>query len=105
MSARELLLLLTLMPGLAHGAADAYRVAWRSNPATSMVVCWNQVSGATPQVHYDTLDLGSSISDYRYRQPPDRIVTYRGMTNHFTRLEILTPDSSDLLFDLSIRAK
>ena len=85
---------LLLFPVLVFGAADSYRLSWRSDPATSMVIAWNQLSGTDPEVCYDTVDHGETAKAYRFRQAPDRIVDYRGMTNHFVRLENLNPDTA-----------
>ncbi len=88
------LLALMMMPMMALGAADSYRVCWRSDPATSMVIGWNQVSGDAPEVCYDTVDHRQKAINYRFRQVPDRVEDYRGMKNHFVRLEGLQPDTA-----------
>jgi len=87
-------LLFCLLPVFVFGEADAYRLSWRSNPATSMVIGWNQVSGVNPEVCYGMVDHDRKAIDYNHRQTPDRVVEYRGMTNHFVRLENLIPDTA-----------
>lgn len=69
-------------------------MAWRSDPATSAVICWHQVSGENPEVCFDTEDHGRDVEAYPFRQEPDRVVPYRGMTNHFVRLKNLKPDTA-----------
>ncbi len=86
--------LVLLLPSLALGKADSYRLSWRGDPSTSMVIGWNQVSGSDPEVCYDTVDHGKKAIAYRSRRAPDRVVDYRGMTNHFARLENLKPDTA-----------
>lgn len=86
--------LLVLLPSMVFAKADFYRVSWRSDPATSAVICWNQVSGTDPEVCYDTVDHERKAIDYRNRQKPSRILEYRGMNNHFVRLENLEPDTA-----------
>ncbi len=86
--------LCVLFPVLAFGAAEHYRLSWRSDPATSVVIAWNQVSGTEPEICYDTVDCGKKAIAYRFRQSPDRIVDYREMNNHFVRLENLKPDTA-----------
>jgi hypothetical protein len=86
--------LLSMVPLGSFGAVDSYRLSWRSDPATSMVICWNQVSGSNPEVCYDTEDHGRSAADYRFRQAPDRVENYREMQNCFVRLENLKPDTA-----------
>jgi hypothetical protein len=83
-----------IFPVLAFGEANYYRLSWRSDPATSVVIAWNQVSGVDPEVCYDTVDHGKKAIAYRFRQSPDRIEDYRGMSNHFVRLENLEPDTA-----------
>ncbi len=91
---QRLVYLIMLLPFLAFGKAEFYRVSWRSDPATSAVICWNQASGTNPEVCYDTVDHARKAIDYRCRQTSDRVVEYRGMTNHFARLEDLEPDTA-----------
>jgi hypothetical protein len=86
--------LVCFCPVLSFGKVDFHRVAWRSDPATSMVICWHQVSGEHAEVRFDVEDHGRDADKYRFRQTPDRVVEYRGMTNHFVRLENLTPDTA-----------
>lgn len=87
-------ILVCLFPVLLFGEADSYRLSWRSDPATSMVVCWNQVSGSDPEVCYGTVDHDRKAIAYPGRQAPDRVLQYRGMNNHFVRLENLEPDTA-----------
>ena len=85
---------LLLLPSFAFGEAEFYRLAWRGDPSTTMVIGWNQISGSNPEVCYDILDHGKKAIAYRSRRAPDRVVEYRGMTNHFVRLENLKPDTA-----------
>ncbi len=86
--------LLFLLPALAQGKADSYRLTWRGDPATTMVIGWNQVSGTNATVCYGTVDHGTKAEAYRSRRAPDRVETYREMSNHFARLENLQPDTA-----------
>lgn len=67
------------------------RCMWRGDPAASMVIGWDQISGTDPVLYYDQADFGVTASAYRYFSKPDRIVTAKGMNNHFVRLEGLAP--------------
>jgi hypothetical protein len=79
-------------PGLAaHGR---YRLTWRDDPATTMVIGWEQVGGEDPRVYWDTVDHGASPAAYPQSRSPDRVVDERGMSNHFVRLTGLTPDTA-----------
>jgi hypothetical protein len=88
------LLILALLPAAALGKADFYRVSWRSDPATSAVICWNQVSGTNAVLCLDNRDHGRHAVSYRAVLPPTRTLAYRGMNNHFVRLENLKPDTA-----------
>ncbi len=73
----------------ATAKSDKYRLTLRNNPATSIVVCWNQISGENPQVYYTTNAEANTTKAYEFQKKPDRIVPYKGMNNHFARLENL----------------
>ncbi len=70
---------------------DKYRLIVRDDPATTMTIGWNQISGTNPQVYYDTIDHGSDYSLYAFSKSVDRTVSYRGMNNNYARLTGLIP--------------
>lgn len=73
---------------------DKYRCMWREDPATSMVVGWNQVSGHTPVLYYDVTDHGDDVEAYPFSQKPDRVIHAKDMHNHFVRLRYLLPNTT-----------
>ncbi|MAQ75226.1 MAG: hypothetical protein CL613_02700 [Aquimarina sp.] len=73
---------------------DKYRLTLRGNPATSIVVAWNQTSGSNPQVYYGTTDYGTNYASYPNAKAADRVVSYKGMNNHFARLTGLQPNTA-----------
>ncbi|KAA1247028.1 fibronectin type III domain-containing protein [Aquimarina sp. RZ0] len=73
---------------------DKYRLTLRGNPATSIVVGWDQTSGSSPKVYYGTTDYGTNYDDYPNVKSPDRTVSYKGMENTFARLTGLRPDTA-----------
>ncbi len=75
------------------GKTDKYRLMWRNNPATTMVIGWNQASGSNPVVYYDTIDHGTNYTQYQYQTSPARQVNAKGMDNRFARLSGLQPDT------------
>jgi len=83
-----------LMSGFLESYAntDKYRIMWRDNPSTTMVIGWNQVSGSNPVVYYGTIDNGTDWSAYADSKAADRAVVYKGMNNHFVRLSGLKAD-------------
>ncbi len=92
---KKICLLIVVIIGLQTQASnDKYRLMLRDNPGTSIVIGWNQISGSNPVVYYGSVDHGVNYNEYRYSAPPSRIVSYRGMNNHFVRLSRLTPDTA-----------
>ncbi len=85
------LLFLTLQTGYAK--AKRFRIMWRDNPSTSMVIGWDQVSGANPKVFFDTKDHGGRVDLFRFAQKPDRVEPAKTMNNHFVRLTGLQPNT------------
>ncbi|TPN85150.1 Ig-like domain-containing protein [Aquimarina algicola] len=77
-----------------NASNDKYRLTLRDNPATTIVIGWNQISGNNPIVHYGPVDQGTDYDQYVYSAAPSRIVSYRGMNNHFVRLSRLKPDTA-----------
>ena len=72
---------------------DRYRLALRDDPATSMVIGWEQDGGSGAMVYYGTTDFGTNWASYPNSQAPDRTVSAMGMDNSFVRLTGLTPDT------------
>ena len=54
-----------------------FRAMWREDPATSMVIGWDQVSGTTPLFCYDEVDNGPKADVYKLKRKPDQVV-HRG---------------------------
>ncbi len=70
---------------------ERYRCMWRDDPATSMVIGWDQISGSDPILYYDTRNHGRDLNAYRHKKFPDRVNDSHGMRNHFVRLSNLKP--------------
>jgi len=70
-----------------------YRVMWRDNPATTMVIGWDQVTGSGPRLYYDVKDYRDNKNRYAFSEPPHYIVESKGMNNHFVRLQNLQPNT------------
>ncbi len=75
-------------------STEKYRIMWRTDPATSMVIGWNQVSGSNPIVYFDTVDHGTNWSNYSNSQTVDHAVVAKGMDNRFVRLTNLLPNTA-----------
>ncbi len=87
-----ILLFLSMVSALS-AASGRYRCMWRDDPATTMVVGWDQLSGADPVLYYDTRDHGREVSAYPRYQRPSRRSDARGMDSHFVRLSGLLPNT------------
>jgi acid phosphatase type 7 len=87
-------LLLFLFTPFCLGNTDKYRIMWRSDPATTMVIGWNQISGTNPIVYYGTTDHSTNYNLYSSTKTPDRIVVFNAMNNHFARLTDLMPNTA-----------
>ncbi len=74
-----------------EAANTRYRCMWREDPATSMVIGWDQISGGNAVLHYDVIDHGQKTDAYRLSHKPDKVLNARGMNNHFVRLTNLKP--------------
>lgn len=86
-------LLLLLGSDAAQAATRRYRAIWNDDPATTMTLAWEQVSGGGAKVFYDVRDHGSRVDAYAYFAKVARMEDYRGMRNQFARLKGLRPDT------------
>ena len=92
---KKLYVLLVLFIGLQAQASNGkYRLTLRGNPATSIVIGWDQTSGSSPRVYYGTTDYGTNYSNYPNSKTPERTVSYKGMNNNFAHLTGLTPNTA-----------
>lgn len=92
----RLVLFVVLLAGFSNyswARAERFRVMWHGDPATSMVIGWDQVSGSNPRVVYDSRDHGLSINNYPLSEPAHHIVEAKMMRNHFVRLRNLRPNT------------
>ncbi|MGB1207154.1 MAG: Ig-like domain-containing protein [Chitinophagales bacterium] len=73
---------------------NKYRLMWRDNPATTMTIGWNQVSGNEATVYYGTNDFGTDWTQYPLQKNVDRTLAYRGMQNKFAHLSDLQANTA-----------
>ncbi len=69
------------------------RCMWRDDPATTMVIGWDQISGSNPTLHYGLQDMERNAGAYTNSKKPDRQQDAKGMSNHFVRLRNLQPNT------------
>lgn len=92
---RFLLLIITFLGTTwsLKGIADRFRCMWREDPATSMVIGWDQMSGGDPILYYSEEDHGRMTNFYHRSVRPDYRINAKGMFNHFVRLGGLKPNT------------
>ena len=88
-----LLTFLSLLACEVDASIERLRCMWRNDPATTMVVAWDQTAGKNPVLYYDDIDWGMDAKAFRNNQSPDRRVAAKGMDNRFVRLKNLKPNT------------
>lgn len=73
--------------------SDKFRCMWREDPATSMTIGWDQLSGHSPVVYFDTKDHGNDLTKYRYKKSPDTVRVFHEMQNTYARFNNLAPNT------------
>ncbi|MBC6995864.1 metallophosphoesterase [Neolewinella lacunae] len=83
--------LLVLLSGSLAAATGRYRLTWREDPASTMVIGFEHQSGSAVRVVYGEEDGGRNPAAYRYTAAPSRTINHAGMRNVFVRLGSLRP--------------
>ncbi|MEM9340078.1 MAG: Ig-like domain-containing protein [Bacteroidota bacterium] len=83
-----------LLAAATYAGNEKYRLTLRDDPATTIVIGWNQISGTNPVVYYGTTDQGTNWSSYPNSQGVSRSINHKGMNNTFARLTGLTPNTN-----------
>ncbi len=91
---KAFLKLLLFLAVTVYSSNDKYRLIITDNPATTIMIGWNQISGSSPKVYYGTTDHGKNWSQYTKSKGVDRKVNYKGMNNTFVKLTGLTPNTN-----------
>ncbi|WP_178988580.1 fibronectin type III domain-containing protein [Winogradskyella schleiferi] len=86
--------LLFLSVFLGYADTDKYRIMIVDDPSSTITIGWNQVSGSTPILYYDTVDHGTNHLLYNNSKTVDRSVSHQGMDNQFVRLSGLLPNTN-----------
>lgn len=82
-----------LIASYAKAATGRYRATWREDPATTMVIGWDQLSGSDPVLYYDVSDRAQQYAAYKYSKRPDVSLIAKGMNNQYVRLSGLQPNT------------
>ncbi len=77
----------------AAALTSRYRCMIRDNPATTITIGWELVSGSNPMIYYGTTDYGQDANKYTNQAYPQRTVHAKDMHNHFVRLSKLRPNT------------
>ncbi|MEI6852147.1 MAG: T9SS type A sorting domain-containing protein [Bacteroidota bacterium] len=74
-------------------ATRYYRLSYRDDPSTTIVIGWDQNGGSNPMVYYDIIDHGTDFSAYAFNHGVDRTINTQGMNNNYSRISGLTPNT------------
>jgi len=82
------------IPELSYSNTQYYRLSYRDDPATTIVVGWSDLgTSINAQVYYGTTDYGTDYQSYPFSHGIDRTVNYKGLNHQFARLSVLTPNT------------
>ncbi len=95
MSPRFVAILILLTTGQALADAQRFRLTWRDDPTTTMVIGWDQVSGADPKLRLRA--RGGKAAPRVIT--PHRVVDSLEMKTHFVRVTGLKADTA---YDFSV---
>lgn len=70
---------------------DKYRLTFRDDPSTTIVVGFNAINGTGHTVYYGTTNHGTITASYPFSRAVDHQVSFRGMNNSFVRISGLQP--------------
>ena len=93
MKANIFIILFLIIITNCFSSSDKYRLTYRDNPSTSIVIGWDNLSGNNHRVYFDTEDHGQDTTAYSFMKTPDRVENEKGMTNTFARLSNLQPNT------------
>lgn len=77
----------------ARALTARYRCMLRDEPATTITIGWDQVSGENPMVYYGTTDFGQDYTKYPNQSYAQRTIHAKSMHNHYARLSKLRPNT------------
>lgn len=72
-----------------------YRLSYRDDPSTTIVVGWcDDGTSTNARIYYGTTDNGTNYQSYPFDQAPDRTESsFKGLNHRFARLSGLTPNT------------
>lgn len=75
------------------GKAERFRAILRDNPASSIIIGWDQVSGENAVLYYSMIDLHGEVEKFPYKAELSKSSNFKGMTNNFVHLQGLVPNT------------
>jgi hypothetical protein len=71
-----------------------YRLSYRDDPSTTIVIGWcDNGTSTNARVYYGTTDLGTNAAAYPFSHGIDTTTSYVSLTNHFARITGLTANT------------
>jgi acid phosphatase type 7 len=87
-------LVLLMISGQLMANTRFYRLSYRDDPSTTVVIGWSDNgTSSNAKVYYGTTDLGTNSVAYPYNHGIDTTTSYVSLTNHFARITGLTPNT------------
>ncbi len=74
-------------------SVEKVRAMWNDDPATTMVIGWNQLEGVNPVLKWGPVDQGDDASAYPNSLSPYKENTVLDMHTYFAKFTGLTPDT------------
>ena len=72
---------------------ERIRAIIKEDPATTICIGWDQVSGQFPKLYYGLEDHGNNFSRYTAMAIPQKNIQIKGMNTFFVRLQNLNPNT------------
>jgi PKD repeat protein len=88
-----LTLILLMAAGISFSATQRYRLMFNEDPATTITLGWEQISGNNAEVYFGVTDFGNSWASYPNSLPIYKTTNYMGMTNNFVKITGLSPNT------------
>ena len=89
-----IIFLFILGTSAANANTRRYRLMFNDDPATTITIGWEQISGTDQKVYFGTTDFGMNYLQYADSMVPHRSTTYMGMENQFVKLTNLSPNTA-----------
>ncbi len=86
-------IILFLLQDSLFAKSTRFRIILNDDPASSLCIAWDQISGVSPKLYFGSDDYGNRISLYPHVRQPDNQNMAKGMNTHFVNLYNLRPNT------------